>query len=105
MKQIASINATGSGGVTPDAINTALRQNLRQVERWSSVFVGTCTVAGESFTCSHDLGKVPDRVRVLGWQSGDWWATEADRRLWTDKTVTLRAAVVGRYDVITGTLQ
>jgi hypothetical protein len=78
-------------------IDAALLETLRRVsERSTPVRVATST---SEFTVRHDLGVIPAGFGYTPWGNFTVWATEANRRKWTDKLIVLTASADADADV------
>lgn len=83
-------------------INSCLEQNLGMVVAWSPSIDVTGGAGTSTGAIRHKLGSVPNIIHVEPWQSANWWADEADRRLWTKNTICFHTSAAGRYTVFAG---
>ena len=79
--------------VTANQINLAATSNLSNVITWSTpVTVNITQGAGGTITVTHDLGTVPNVIRIESWIDCRWWADADDRRVWSATTVTFHVS-------------
>lgn len=97
MKQMYAVDTP-----SPDAINTALRSNLKGVTRWSTPVTQYSAGLGAAVVVVHDLGAVPNFIDVKPLIDARWWADQDDRASWTATQIMFHCSHPGQYLVRAG---
>ena len=90
------------GALTTDAIGSVMEANLAGTTRWDDVKVVNCATAGTAVVVKHDLGVVPNDIRIQPMVHGVAWPDTDDMKMWTADIVVFHASTVGRYMVWAG---
>lgn len=89
-------------GATPDKINAAAAANLKNVVRWSTPVAANSAGLGAAVVVPHDLGVIPNAIRVVPLVDSRWWVDQDDRSTWNTATVTLHTSHAGTFLVRAG---
>lgn len=85
-----------------DSINSTLKSNLDGTVRWDDVKTVSCQTAGGVVIVPHDLGSVPNDIRVVPMINAEYWVDSSDLKLWSNQIITFHASLAGRYMVWAG---
>ena len=83
---------TGPIGAFVRQLLSALVLGFSRVPNFEVVSETSNSVAGNAFLVYHNLGRTPRFACALPSASASVYATDADRRLWNSKSITLRAS-------------
>lgn len=85
------------GGLEFSGLMASTQSAVARLQEWLTkapecvVITATSAGVGEQFRVIHDLGAVPNFVAALPEDETIVWATRDDKRLWTEKSIVLRA--------------
>ena len=90
------------GKFQPSAVDAAMKNNFAGTTRWDDVKIVNCATAGTAVIVKHDLGTVPNDIRIQPMVHGVAWPDTDDMKMWTVDIVVFHASTVGRYMVWAG---
>lgn len=74
-----------------EVVRSVLQSRLNNVPESIFQTTYTGTTASGAHTYKHDLGVTPEEVTYHPHANFTAWHTEADKKLWTENTITFRA--------------